>query len=975
MRVKKSIRDIVIQGVKCCFLLLAGECLGSITAQAQKVVFARDFSPAEGLVIPQEKPYRDEICLNGLWDLQCVAVPSSWKSGSGIAPELTAPQPDKWEKVKIKIPSAINVNDWGRGSKVGKGTQRPYAPGSVYFPSYPEHWAHTRMGWLRRNFRIPADWAQKRILLHFEAVAGDCVVSVNGKEVCHNFDSHLPIEVDVTEYVDRSGENELLVGVRDTKLFDKSHPLYKKMGATYPTGSNTDYLVGIWQDVYMFAVPDIRITDVFVQPWVDRNELKVEVELVNLSSKKATITIEGEIKEWVNHAGKDVLTAPEIKWSLGDVALTMPSTAIVLQKGETKKVTISRNPDNGLKYWTPDTPHLYTLLLKVNGKKQIYDCKATRFGWRQFKIVGDEFQLNGQKIQCFGDIQHPFSAYICSRRFAYAWYQMIKDFGGNAVRPHAQPWPRVYYDLADEMGLMVLDETALFGSSIRLNLEEEITWQRSHKHLERLILRDRNHPSVIGWSAGNEMFAIALLNKPEKEVAAVWDDKLVELALSARKFDPTRDFLTLDGDRDMDGRLPVWSKHFSHGLKLEDLPKGLNKPLVVGESGATYYGRPHQLYPFVGEKAYLSYQGRSEALAIDVYQNVKQMAIPYLAYYSPSEVCWFGLEHMNLGYHDFSRLPDLSDGVFAGKAYEEGKPGYQYERIPPYVSTFNPGLDSSLPLYKPLPMFNALKAAFHGGQWAAFKEVKHPVKPALPSPVYTTAWMLGKANPELTDFITRAGIVLTENPGKANVWIMDAESVTAEELGRIQPVLKKWKKKGGMILAFGTGQSLSNDLCRWLPEELKLTDRRATALEMNTHSSWGSYFELPDLYFSEMEGDRYILKKGLAGALAEKGNVILKASRTDWNLFNNSPEHWKCAQVVLYETLQKPEGAALITYPLQDKVNLVLSVIDYRLRTKETGVFWNSLFRVMGVATDGTDFNARQAKTKKHDLLMDGPVD
>ena len=61
---------------------------------------------------------------------------------------------------------------------------------------------------------------------------------------------------------------------------------------------------------------------------------------------------------------------------------------------------------------------------------------------------------------------------------------------------------------------------------------------------------------MIGWSAGNETFAIALLNKPEKEVAAVWDDKLVDLTLSARKSDPTRDFITLDGDRDMEGRLP-----------------------------------------------------------------------------------------------------------------------------------------------------------------------------------------------------------------------------------------------------------------------------------------------------------------------------------------------------------------------------------------------------------------------------------
>ena len=775
--------------------------------------------------------------------------------------------------------------------------------------------------------------------------------------------------------MNREGENELLVGVRDTKLFDKSHPVYQKMGATYPTGSNTDYLLGIWQDVYMFAVPEIRITDVFVQPWVDKNELKVEVELINLSPEKASVTLNGEVREWVNQAGKDILTAPEIKWTLGSTALTLPVTTVTLQKGEKKKVVITQHPDHRLKFWTPDTPDLYTLLLTVNGKKQVYDCKATRFGWRQFKIVGDEFQLNGKKIQCFGDIQHPFSAYICSRRFAYAWYQMIKDFGGNAVRPHAQPWPRVYYELADEMGLMVLDETALFGSSIRLNLEEDVTWQRSHKHLERLIMRDRNHPSVIGWSAGNEMFAIALLNKPAKEVAAVWDDKLVELTGSARQFDPTRDFLTLDGDRDMDGRLPVWSKHFSHGLKLDDLPKGLNKPLIVGESGATYYGRPHQLYPFVGEKAYLSYEGRSEALAIDVFQNVKQMAIPYLAYYSPSEVCWFGLEHMNLGYHDFSRLPNLSDGIFAGKPYEEGKPGYQYERIPPYVTTFNPGLDSSLPLYKPLPMFNALKAALNGGEWTAFKEVKHPVKPELPSPVYAVAYLAGKANPDLIRFLTESGISLTENPGKANLWIVDAEQVTAADLQGLQSALKKWRKKGGMLLALGSGEKLSADFCRWLPDEVRLTERKATALEMNRSTYWGNYFELPDLYFGEMEGDRYILKQGLAGALVEKGNVILKASRTDWNLFNTSPEHWKCAQVVLYEALQKPEGAALIKYPLQDKTDLVLSVIDYRLQTKETTAFWNSMFHVMGIATDGGGFKSHGVKEKKHDLLMDGPVD
>lgn len=949
----------------------------AITADAQQTVFKRDFSPAEGIITPDEKPYREEICLNGYWLLQPKEVPQSWKSGTGTAPELPPPTADGWEETRLKVPSPINVNDWGRGYKTGEGTKNPYTPSSVYFPSYPERWNNVRMGWLKRTFNVPREWDGKRIVLHFEAVAGDCVVMVNGREVCRNFDSHLPFEADITAAVSTGGDNELLVGVRHSKLFDKVHPDYPKMAATYPPGSNTDNLIGIWQDVYLWAMPATYVDDVFVQPLVDRGELVMEVTVANRSAKAQTVTVGGEAKEWLNHAGNNVLTAPEPSWSLGKSALTVPDAPkMKIPAGQSRTFTI-RQPINGeLAFWTPDTPNLYTLLLQLKDKKgRTIDCKATRFGWRQLKIVGDEFRLNGKKIQCFGDIQHPFSAYICSRRFAYAWYKMIKDFGGNAVRPHAQPWPRVYYDLADEMGLMVLDETALFGSSIRLNFEDNMTWKRAHEHLRRLIMRDRNHPSVIGWSAGNETFAIALLNKPPKEMAAKWDDKLVQLTLSAKATDPTRNFITLDGDRDMDGRLPVWSKHFSHGLRLQDLPEGIGKPLVVGESGATYYGKPAQLYPFVGEKAYLSYEGRSEALAIDVYQNVQQMAKPYLAYYSPSEVCWFGLEHMNLGYHDFSRLPRLTDGVFAGNPYVEGKPGYQYERIPPYVTTFNPGLDPELPLYKPLPMFNALKAAVTGnGTWAEYKEVKHPQRPAFPETAYGTAYLAGNGSAELRDFLARSGITLAGKPEDTRLWIVDADAVTAEEMAGMAAVMEKNRNSGGLLLALGTGEKLSPALCGWLPETVTLTDRQSTSLEVDRQTAWGRYFELPDLYFSEAEGDRRVMKHGLATGKDSKGTVVLKAARTDWSLFNNTAEHWKCAQTVLYEKLKKPEGAALLTYPY-GKATIALSVIDYRPKAKEYAAFWQLLFKAMGIDVNPDKGKGQQGKRKEHDLLMDGPVD
>ena len=103
---------------------------------------------------------------------------------------------------------------------------------------------------------------------------------------------------------------------------------------------------------------------------------------------------------------------------------------------------------------------------------------------------------------------HPFGPFVTSRRYIWADFKMIKDFGGNSVRPHANIMTRNWASLADEMGLYVLAESSIFGSSICVNLKEPITWERFSTHVDGLVLRDRNHPSIFGWSPGNEMFAL-----------------------------------------------------------------------------------------------------------------------------------------------------------------------------------------------------------------------------------------------------------------------------------------------------------------------------------------------------------------------------------------------------------------------------------------------------------------------------------
>ena len=126
--------------------------------------------------------------------------------------------------------------------------------------------------------------------------------------------------------------------------------------------------------------------------------------------------------------------------------MNLPSQRLTLKPGEIKAGTLSEKVTRRLQFWSPDAPNLYGLVLSVNGGSQTLDRSYTRFGWRQCKIVGQDFRLNGQKTIMFGDLLHPFGPFVNSRRYVWAWYRMIKEMHGNAVRPHAQSHPRHYLE-------------------------------------------------------------------------------------------------------------------------------------------------------------------------------------------------------------------------------------------------------------------------------------------------------------------------------------------------------------------------------------------------------------------------------------------------------------------------------------------------------------------------------------------------
>lgn len=934
------------------------------------VDFTARFAPHQGIISEYEQPQRGQLCLNGKWQFQPIDIPEGYQWNRGRAPELTPPTADQWDLTPIKIPSAWNVNNWGLWREPEK-----YDPVPLYYPSYPDSWKHARMGWLRKTFTLPENWTGKRLILHFEGVAGECRVLLNGKPVVEShYDTFTPFEADVTDQVNWSGGNELLVGVRAHRLFNKEHPEYKwGWDAMGPRGSDMFDVCGIYQDVFLLALPQVYVEDVFVKPWLDRDRLDTDVTLRNTTDKTSRVQVRGAVRPWKNLAGKDVLSAPEAKWTLEDTILPIPAVTVSLSPGESQTITLSEKAADHLKHWSPDQPNLYGLVLEVTSNGVLMDRKYTRFGWRQFTIKNGDLLLNGERIQLYGDILHPFSSFIMTRRTAWAWYTMIKDFGGNAVRPHAQPWPRFYVEMADEMGLAVLDETGIFGSAGGFNMDEEAAWQNCRDEYQALILRDRNSPSVMGWSFANEMFALGAINNIPDGKFDAYREKLAELGRMAHELDPTRAWISCDGDEDLHGRLPVWSKHWGDGWKDKQdthytLPADDSKPWMLGEYSGSYYGTPNRLDYLNGDRAYESYAGRVEALGIDIYELAAGIARDKLDYFSASETVWFGLEHLNFGYHDFDRLPTAQDGVFFTRPYREGVPGMQPERLPPFVATLNPGWDPALPLYKPLAMFDAMKAALAPEKSAPFSgRVPFRPRPDVPSPTVNAVRFIGDAESPLYTFLKKHNLPITDTAG--DFIIVDAQT------GLDDPQLPAVMAQGKTVLIMPVGPNTDLEkLNRLLPEPIALTDRQASSFVHGTEEGLTAPFSLKDLYFVEHKPNSNVLLCGLEGPFVQGATVLLKACEIDWSLFN-APENRKCGSLILYEKLTKPSGAALVEWTKEGS-RILVCTIDSSGDSNEVDRFWTKLFACLEIDTTGRILieDQKSNDTKPHDLLRDGPL-
>ena len=575
------------------------------------------------------------------------------------------------------------------------------------------------MGWLRRSFAVPAAWQGRRLILHFDAVAGDAAVYVNGEKVGENFDAFLPFECDVTDAVhgEAGATNELRVGVRKASLFDDTRAFGRR---PYLAGSFWGQsVVGIWQDVTLEALPLVRVTDVFVRSLVGQDTLQADVTMRNETTTPSVVSVGGTAQAWHNDAGSSRLDAPEPRGHLdAKESLGLPPQSVTIAPGATATVTLQQSVGGKLALWTPDAPNLcgLTVTAQEEGKAVILDRHYTRFGWRQFTFDGSRQMLNGKPLELRGDSWHFLGIPQMTRRYAWAWFKALKDAHGNAVRLHAEPYPAFYLDMADEMGVCVLDETANWGSDGAHKYDAPVFWQRADDEVARLIRRDRNHASVFGWSVSNEVaWFVDRAKHPEllDRLHRGWAD----WRQIAQTLDPTRPWVSTDGDSDGAGTMPTDVRHYAN---LEGPSRG-TKPFGMGETGGAYYAAPPYAAQFVGSRAYDSQEGRMEGIAVEAYELLAGQRRQQADYASVFNLIWYGLKPLPLGLANTHRPYTLDDGIRFG-AFRPDAPGVQPERLGPYCTTVNPGYDPSLPLLSTVAAFRCHRCCLY----ADWSPRRHP---------------------------------------------------------------------------------------------------------------------------------------------------------------------------------------------------------------------------------------------------------
>ena len=416
--------------------------------------------------------------LNGKWKFAWAPVPEK----APVDFYKSDYQDGSWDK--INVPGNWELQ--GYGTAIYTNVVYPYPVNPPFLPK-----DDNPTGCYRTEFEIPNDWEDMQITLHFGGVTSAFYLWINGQKVGYSQGSRLPAEFDITPYL-KKGKNSLAVKV------------YRWSDGNYLEDQDHWRLSGIHRDVYLAASPKFQIYDFFVKTKFDAHhrdaELQVHTKVKGFGIEKPKgWSIEGQLYD---DQGKPIL----------DELMSVETNRLIRrpwpQRDKVRfadmKATVKKP-----KKWSAEFPNLYTLVLNLKDDAgKIVESRSNRVGFREVKIKDGELLVNGKSVLLYGVNRHDHSqtgGKMISDQEMLNDILLLKQFNFNAVRTSHYPNNSKWLELCDEYGIYLIDEANIETHGVGGWLSNDPQWHNAFVDRGvRMVERDKNHPSVIFWSLGNE---------------------------------------------------------------------------------------------------------------------------------------------------------------------------------------------------------------------------------------------------------------------------------------------------------------------------------------------------------------------------------------------------------------------------------------------------------------------------------------
>ncbi|MDU0302982.1 glycoside hydrolase family 2 TIM barrel-domain containing protein [Streptomyces sp. PAL114] len=392
----------------------------------------------------------------------------------------TIPVPSVWQLHGHDFPIYLNITYpyWGPNGR-GEEPQPPAAP-TRYNP----------VGQYRRTFTVPRDWRGRRVFLHFEGVKSAHYVWINGELVGYDEDSYTPSEYDVTDHL-RPGTNQIAVEV------------YRYSDGDWLEDQDMIRLSGIFRSVHLYSTPPVHLRDFKLETPLDDTYTSAELDVTahvraygDGADGGGRYTVETQLYDARGHA----------VWSR---PLRQTADLGTVDAGRDVTVRASRAVPRP-RLWSAEDPYLYTAVLQLRDPAgTVVETLSHRVGIREFALKDGLMRINGRPVSFRGTNRHemhPARGTALTREDMVRDITLVKRMNMNSVRTSHYPDNPLWYELADEYGLYLVDETNLETHGIRDRYPgDHPDWAAACvARAQNMVHRDKNHPSVVIWSLGNE---------------------------------------------------------------------------------------------------------------------------------------------------------------------------------------------------------------------------------------------------------------------------------------------------------------------------------------------------------------------------------------------------------------------------------------------------------------------------------------